>query len=120
MAKPVSSTPDSPFNELAADQDERLALLLEEMGEALQVIGKIQRHGYESYHPDDPTGPVNGDLLEKELGDVRYAIELLCISGDINRLKIAEASLLKARKVGKYLHHQSDSLIGAAIERFTP
>jgi hypothetical protein len=42
------------FNRLTPAEAERLALLLEELGEAQQIIGKILRHGYESYHPDDP------------------------------------------------------------------
>ena len=36
---------------------ERLALLLEELGEAQQVIGKILRHGYDSRHPDGGPSP---------------------------------------------------------------
>lgn len=40
-----------PFNELNPAQVELLALLAEEMGEAIQAIGKVLRHGYESYHP---------------------------------------------------------------------
>jgi hypothetical protein len=36
------------FNGLAPAETERLALLLEELGEAQQAIGKILRHGYES------------------------------------------------------------------------
>lgn len=38
-------------NNLTAAEQERLAILAEEMGEALQIIGKIIRHGYESYNP---------------------------------------------------------------------
>lgn len=37
---------DEPFNDLSNAELERLALLLEELGEAQQVIGKILRHGY--------------------------------------------------------------------------
>ena len=36
------------FNKLSAAEAERLALLLEELGEAQQAIGKILRHGYEN------------------------------------------------------------------------
>ena len=49
-----------PFNELTpAEAGAILRLLAEEMGEALQVVGKILRHGYESYHPSHPEGPSN-------------------------------------------------------------
>jgi hypothetical protein len=37
------------FNQLTDAEAERLALLAEECGEVVQVIGKILRHGYESY-----------------------------------------------------------------------
>lgn len=35
-----------PFNQLTNAQAERLHILLEELGEAQQAIGKILRHGY--------------------------------------------------------------------------
>jgi hypothetical protein len=62
------------FNGLSPAEAERLALLLEELGEAQQVIGKILRHGYESHHPENPDDS-NRALLEGELGDVMAAIE---------------------------------------------
>ena len=54
-------------NELTPAESERLALLSEEMGEAIQAIGKILRHGYESTGPK--TIVRNRTSLEKELGD---------------------------------------------------
>ena len=96
------------FNELTAAEDERLALLLEEMGEALQIIGKIQRHGYESYHPDRPSVP-NRALLEKEIGDVLAAIDMLVQRKDLDPGQIDGHRLNKHRKVGRYLHHQGAS-----------
>jgi hypothetical protein len=53
------------FNKLNPAEAERLSLLLEECGEVLQIIGKIQRHGY---------GSSNRSLLEKELGHIMHAI----------------------------------------------
>ena len=38
-------------NGLNDAEAERLAILLEEFGEAQQAVGKILRHGYESYDP---------------------------------------------------------------------
>ena len=63
------------FNGLTASEAERLFLLLEELGEVQQVIGKILRHGYESHHPNG--GPNNRTLLEMELEDVLAALHLL-------------------------------------------
>jgi NTP pyrophosphatase (non-canonical NTP hydrolase) len=84
---------------------ERLAILSEEMGEALQVIGKIIRHGYESTHPDG--GPTNRDLLALELGDVMTATLLLLGSGDVSRLGVQLRVPLKLRKLQKYTHDQA-------------
>jgi NTP pyrophosphatase (non-canonical NTP hydrolase) len=47
---------------------ERLAMLAEECGETIQVIGKIIRHGYHSVHPNG--GMNNRQLLRKELMDI--------------------------------------------------
>jgi len=52
------------FNGLTPEQDERLALLLEELAEAIVAIGKIQRHGYDSYNPDVDDHPGNREQLE--------------------------------------------------------
>lgn len=91
------------FNSLSPGEAERLAILLEEMGEAQQAIGKILRHGYKSRHPNG--GPTNKNTLERELGDVRHAMNFLCENGDLLKSNIHEWSDLKAKKVKKYLHH---------------
>jgi NTP pyrophosphatase (non-canonical NTP hydrolase) len=92
------------FNRLTPSEAERLALLAEEMGEAIQAVGKILRHGYESRHPQG--GPTNREALEKELGDVRHSMIRLCDSGDLSKAAIHEAAEQKAERVGAYLHHQ--------------
>ncbi|OWK35445.1 MazG nucleotide pyrophosphohydrolase domain-containing protein [Fimbriiglobus ruber] len=94
------------FNKLTEGEAELLALLAEEMGEAIQIIGKILRHGYDSTHPDEPFGPDNREILEKELGDVRCAMILLCEAGDLRKEAIHRHADDKRERVGKYLHHQ--------------
>ena len=96
---------DQPFNKLSPAEAERLALLMEELGEAQQIIGKILRHGYESYHPNDPMQTSNRNLLEKELGDVSVAVEMMSDKADIALDNIEEAAKSKKVKVKKYLHH---------------
>lgn len=92
------------FNNLSNAETERLALLIEEMGESLQVVGKILRHGYESYHPKK--GNVNNqELLEKELGDTGAAIQRLVEAGDIDGENIIERAMKKLESTG-WLHHQ--------------
>jgi len=92
-------------NGLTPAQAERLALLAEECGEVVQAIGKVLRHGYESTHPDG--GPTNRENLERECGDLRYAIMLLARSGDLKEAAIARSSVEKAKSVQRFLHHNA-------------
>lgn len=95
---------DRHFNELSPSQAEVLALLAEECGEVIQVIGKILRHGLHSRHPNG--GPDNKELLTKELGDIRAAIWLCDSYGCVGHEgRIADAAEIKLSKVEKYLHH---------------
>lgn len=91
------------FNELTPAEAERLAILLEELGEAQQAIGKILRHGYESgimY-----IGTTNRIKLECELGDVYSAVISLCDNCDLRKDVIHDAAQNKMNKIQKYLHH---------------
>lgn len=92
------------FNKLTPAEAERLALLLEELGEAQQAIGKILRHGYESCHPDG--GPTNRESLERELGDVYHAMIRMWSVGDLDGNAVTQHADNKARTIGRYLHHQ--------------
>jgi len=93
------------FNQLTPAEAERLAILAEECGEVIQVVGKILRHGYYSRHPDG--GPTNREMLEIELGDIDCAKALLIQRGDIGTAAIISASYKKIKKMGKYLHHNT-------------
>lgn len=96
-------TPD-----LTPAQIERLGLLVEELGEALQMVGKAQRHGYHSTHAD--YGYVtNRANLAKELGHVKAATQLLTDVSDIDVNAVNEAyerKLKKYREGFAFLHHQ--------------
>jgi NTP pyrophosphatase (non-canonical NTP hydrolase) len=96
----------SNFNGLSPAEAERLAVLAEELGESVQAIGKILRHGYESRHPLG--GPTNRQALEKELGDVRHAMIRLCDAGDLSKQHIHDMADVKALNIVKYLHHQTE------------
>lgn len=69
------------MNQLTPAQMERLAMLAEECAEVIQVIGKIQRHGYYSYHPDNPNLS-NLQLLQKELHDLSAVLFGMYDAGD--------------------------------------
>ncbi len=110
------------FNELSHAEDERLTLLIEEMAEAMKEACKIQRHGYSSYHPTEHKlgHPTNRERLAKELGDVRYAVELLQAAMDVNRLKVLEAAQMKSLSIRPWLHHQPRDLLNRVEEMFHP
>jgi len=93
------------FNRLTPAEAERLALLAEEMGEAIQAIGKVLRHGYESTHPEG--GPTNREELEHECGDVRHAMIRLCDAGDLDKQRIHDCADMKAKTVSRYMHHSA-------------
>lgn len=93
------------FNQLTPAEAERLALLAEECGEVIQVVGKILRHGYESRHPNG--GPTNRKLLEREIGDVFAAVDMLCspLHEDLNGDVLMDWRYKKHHSVKQYLHH---------------
>ena len=97
--------PEGPaFNGLSNAEAERLAVLMEELGEAQQAIGKILRHGFDtSYSENDPT---NREQLEKELGDVQNAQRMMVEAGDLDPAEIQLRAKTKATTIGQYLHHQ--------------
>lgn len=94
------------FNGLLPAEAERLALLAEESAELIQIIGKILRHGYESYNPDDTYAGSNREQLEAEIGDVVFSIELMQLSDDIDKRNVDIGREIASEKKPKYLHHQ--------------
>lgn len=96
-----------PFNGLTDAQAERLAVLVEELGEAAQAAGKVLRFGYETRCHGDPENPSGRELLEIELGDVEYAVRMLDAAGDISLGAVRAATTKKEARKEKYLHHQA-------------
>ena len=90
------------FNRLTPAEAERLAVLAEGCGEVIQAVGKILRHGYESSHPDG--GPTNRRTLEREIGDVLYAVDRIALH-DLSSINIENAAAMKKQKIKPYLHH---------------
>lgn len=93
------------FNNLSPAELERLALVAEECAEVQQIIMKIIRHGYESYHPNDLDKITNRILLTKELGDLVFCIGLMVAYEDVDHASVEEAIDEKSSRVWKYLHH---------------
>ncbi len=92
-----------PFNNLSPAEAERLAMLAEEASEVVQGVCKILRHGYASYHPDNPQLD-NRALLMNELADLNAVQLLMEGSRDVFRTG-DEIERTMARKL-TYTHHQ--------------
>lgn len=112
----IGQLADAHFNELTPAQAERLAILMEECGEVVQIIGKILRHGFESCSPFGANPETNRQALVRELFDVRAAAELcsidlpelgLSLEVDVEVAHAADVAIQKAmiRKLA-YSHHQ--------------
>lgn len=99
------STREPPYNRLTHAQAERLAVLAEELGEAVQAIGKVLRHGYEHRNPMIPDAPSNRQALMREIGDVLVAVGLLCDASDLDMEAITQFFDAKRERIGKYLHY---------------
>ena len=96
------------FNGLTPAEAERLAMLAEECGEVIQMVGKILRHGYESHHPDRPE-VTNRALLEIEVTDVLGVHLAMIRDGDIRSPGDIERTAETAwHKKMRFAHHQED------------
>lgn len=96
------------FNELTPAEAELLALLAEECGECVQAIGKILRHGLESFSPYDMSATTNREMLTKEMGDIRAAMIRLCETGVVQKEAVHAAAETKLHKLNKWMHHNYD------------
>ena len=97
------------FNNLTPAEAERLSMLAEEAGEVIQIIGKILRHGYESYHPANPE-ITNRELLAKEFGDFSSVADNMVEMDDIPQSMVSkyfwnDTGSTWGHKV-KWTHHQ--------------
>jgi hypothetical protein len=99
--------PTTHFNNLTEGQAERLAMLAEECNEVAQLVMKILRHGFDSYHPDNPKLD-NRELLEKELLDLHSVLFAMETRGDIQSGVPPRPAVRNTwqRKL-RYTHHQA-------------
>ncbi len=87
------------FNKLTPAETERLAILAEECGDVIRIIGKILRHG----------GPTNRDLLEAEIGDIEAVSALVQQAYDAHPSKVHDLMLHKMVEITQdklSIHHQ--------------
>lgn len=95
------------FNGLTPAEAERLAMLAEECGEVIQIVGKILRHGYESFHPVNPR-VTNRQLLVRELRDVNAVLQAMGRS-ELQDYSLQDVLGIWERKI-QYTHHQEEPL----------
>lgn len=96
-----------PFNGLTPAEAERLAILAEECAEVIVEVNKILRHGYESWHPDEPS-QTNRQRLRKELIQVAAVHEAMFDNGDVENHGFSD--IREAwRKKRRFTHHQEDA-----------
>lgn len=114
----IGQLADAHFNGLSPAQAERLAILMEECGEVVQIIGKILRHGYDSCSPFGHNMETNRQALIRELFDVKAAALLIDvdlpelaqgIEVDAEVAQAADMAIQKAfvKKLA-YTHHQGE------------
>jgi len=96
------------FNQLTPAEAERLAMLAEECAEVIQVVGKILRHGYESYHPETPD-ITNRELLGKELSDLAAVETEMIVRKDISSSKFGSLGRAWKRKLRSAHHQESEN-----------
>lgn len=100
-----------------ADETETyaLGLLIEEMGEAIQIVGKWLRFG-EGRGPNRE--PYNGrnarEMIDAELGDVLASIDFACMAGVASGVGVSRAA---GRKLTKLLDATS---VDAEGKRLAP
>ena len=97
-------------NELTPAQAERLAILAEECAEVIVIVGKILRHGYESFDPTKSEllgRPTNKDLLAYEIGDLMWIKHLMSQCGDYVGETAAARFHSGDQRKAQWLHHQT-------------
>lgn len=94
------------FNELTEGESERLAVLLETLAQAQQIVGRVLRHGYVSWNPFSTKRGSARNQLEQELGGVLAVITMMEAAGDLDFRAIKKNSMDALDTVRPYLHHQ--------------
>ena len=100
------------FSKLTPAEIERLVNVIEEAAEVQQIAAKVLRHGFESRHPFKPHARTNREELERELGNLGTAAELMVAAGDVARRGIKRGAEDKIASMIQYTHAQPKRLFG--------
>lgn len=99
-----------PIHDLSDAEVERLAMLIEECGEIIQIACNILRHGYEPKHPHHAPSATNRMLLEMEIGDARSSMALMAFHGDIDHVRVIEHARTKPAKRNAWIHEPENQI----------
>ena len=83
--------------------DNAMALIIEEAGEVLQAIGKIQRFGLFNRHPAAGSSS-NLTELQKECLDLRTVLDIFFEMTGIPEREILEHKVKKIEKIDRWAH----------------
>ena len=97
-------------NKLTPAEAERLAILAEECGEVIQMVGKILRHGLDNFNPFYERRVTNRELLSQEVGDVYAIVRVMMRTGDLDEVKVFHSDQSKIDRMWPWLNHQPDSI----------
>jgi len=92
---------DKQGDPLSPVEHEYLSILIEEMGEALHIAGKVLRHGWNPRYKG--IWYYNQQDLQKELGDVLAAIIRLCEAKILSEQVIHKRAAEKLKPGGTLL-----------------
>jgi hypothetical protein len=81
---------------------EALDLLQEECAEIIQMISKIRRFGWSSYHPSDPEKKSNHRLFNDEVGDFEVLKNYLIEAQILDPIHLSNRIKFKKGKLKKY------------------
>ena len=87
-----------------------LVLLTEESCEVGQVVQKIHRFGFAAFNPNDEARTTNRQILEHEVGDFLYVVELLVATGALRPEHLTWAMYKKCDKLKRFTHIPQDEL----------
>lgn len=91
---------------------ERISILGEECGEIVQAIGKVMRHGWTATMDMGPELEMqfnNRSDLEREIGNLYAAVDMMAEAGDLDMAKISDASIEHREKLRDFTYYQKDS-----------
>lgn len=78
-------------NPVSESESDVLDLIQEESAEIIQIISKVRRFGWDSFHPSDAERVTTRARLESELGDILALIEIAIERNIVDSQRVRDA-----------------------------